>query len=329
MSKTCKSGRPVRGHHGVHTGHDHQREQRCQHCHANGTDRLIDPDDSICYIGANVIAKRCRDHQHQRQHDDQREGGHQAGFQEIRDKLRDQLFHLAQHIGRDDNRNDGRRIVGHIDRKAKNRHGCAIGRCSNEAWVDQQCAQQHAEALIRSKLLRRGCPQKDREEVDKCITQPVEDLVGRAGLRQDACHIADHVQDFYHSAADHHGDQRGNAAGNGIHHTGQESFDGKLFLFHRVQCLIHRCSCFQSIFLADCLIDLADCRPDNDLQFLIGPLRAQHFIQLFDGFQIDLFAVFQIEAQTGSAMLKIDDIFLAANRREQILFQFCIFILCH
>ena len=159
---------------------------------------------------------------------------------------------------------------------------------------------------------------EERHIVEHAVGHQIEQLVG-LGFLADECKLGQQRKDCFDHAR-----------------TGQRSYHGHNDACHRVyqpreqvflffcffRLCIHRRLIFQPGHLDQVVIDLVHMRANDDLKLPCLVDTANHAIDLFYSLNIRLFRIDQMESQAGDAVRCGNDVFLSADRAQDLVDHF-------
>ncbi len=166
---------------------------------------------------------------------------------------------------------------------------------------------------------RRGGGHHQRQEEKCAVADKRQQGQRRRAFRQRAAHLEDHRQQLDHRSADNRRDQRRHGADQRVEDPGADAFQGQ----RRFALRLSRAQvAWQQIH--HLAVGLGESVADDHLALVIAAHDAEHPGQAFQGRAIDLFVVFNHEAQTGHAVGNGGDVVDPADCRDYLLRQGCI-----
>ena len=231
----------------------------------------------------------------------------QHGLEEVlgdsRGDLVDGTLNVRQDPGHAQGRDDGvgvldahhrdaQEVCGGIADRDRLHHGAEIR-------VQHQACNGNGDEHIGVELLGSRSGHHHRQEVEGCVTDGVQDLVGLTVGRQHACHAQQHDQQLDHGAADDGGDQRGHGAHDGIQNVVAHLLQGQGLLLLAAG---HLACLAEVAHLEHFVVGLFHMVANDDLVLAALVHDAHDAVGRLDGCVVDLALVLHHEAKAGHAV---------------------------
>ena len=182
--------------------------------------------------------------------------------------------------------------------------------------VDQGARNGHGNEHIGVELFSSGGSHHDGQEVERTVTDGIQDLIGLSAGGQHTCHAQQHDQQLDHGTADDGGDQRRHGANDGIQNVVADLFQGQRFFLFALGDLAGFAEITQ---LQNFVIGFFHMVANDDLILAALIHHTHHTVNGFDSCIVDLAFVLDHEPQTGHAVGHAGDVLHAANVFHDLL----------